>query len=138
MFIVSSFKSALKIDSIFNLRNYMKSNDFEIAKINRNMIRLAEFVFNIKKEKIKIPKILSKELSYFTKHSFGVDFENKDYLKLIEKYQQNIQSSIEKMKDINVNDEQILNAKIFLNILGETNFQLKLFLDCSFELQEII
>lgn len=105
----------------------MPTEDLELSKINRNIIRLAEFLMEIKKENIEIPKQFKQNIKFFISHQYGLDFELSDINDKINAYHRQLRAVQRKLKLLTIEDNQKMNARIATNIVNETEFLLSMY-----------
>lgn len=111
----------------------MPTDELELSKINRNMIRLAEFLLNVKKEQVEIPHQLNHHVEYFINYQYGLDIDQNNIERTLDVYQKHLQSVQRKMNKITISKPQELNARILNNILNETDFLISIFIGSGIE-----
>jgi hypothetical protein len=108
----------------------MNLTDIELANVNKNIIRLTEFIERLKVESIILPKAADKEIAVFMKYPYGFDgLDIKSYEELLGA----LESTHLHIK-VHRND---LNMKIFKNILNDTIQAMQLNRDSVLELSSV-
>jgi hypothetical protein len=105
----------------------MQRNELELSKINSNIIRLAEFLANIKKEKVVIPAQFTANVDYFLSFQYGIDIDQAELSKLLSKYQENLEATMLKVNQTIDDSNHILNIRILKSILKETTFLISMY-----------